>query len=618
MSTPDPFPFQIGSLLATRYRIDAKIGEGGMGAVFRAFDSRNLDRMVAIKVINAKFIEKFGPKAKQRMEREKEAYLRITHPNIVQIIDSGETEDGSLFLVQEYIAGDPLDKVLKQRQTLPLQEVLSIVNQIGAALEAIHSEGIIHRDLKPSNIMLQTLSGGTRQVKIIDFGIARIENSVINSALTADGSSIGTPWYSSPEQLQGAQPSPMMDLWALAVVAYQMLAGAAPFREPTILAIERKQRNGATPVRKLRPDLPEKVETVISKALSYEPSDRYQTPRAFCTALSLAFSSSGKNPAVRPNVVLAQPVAVVEAKSPASAEAKPARLDRAETAKFSGAQAVLPEDPEMTLDPSGQPPNVNAKEAAPRPPGMPLLESATTAPNRIVLNPEQLQVQVVLPSATFSPMRWLAGAALILVLVVGGLWGLQYLNQSPLSNPVVQNPPTPPPVTPAVLLTLRYRLRVDDGKGKPFYSSGREVYRSGNKFKFFAQPSTEGHLYILNESPNGQVILLFPARHLRRGASKVLAQEEISLPKMWFKFDNVVGSDRFVVIQSKGPVEFFEALPRSRAEQETVVLTDSEKATYQSWRKTHPAQVSVENLDYETYLKSTQDPLIGVIELSHR
>ncbi|HND18882.1 MAG TPA: serine/threonine-protein kinase, partial [Acidobacteriota bacterium] len=286
------FEFKPNDKLGDRYVIQAKLGEGGMGTVYRALDERNLNRPVAIKLINAKANQRFAVKARQRLLREREAYLRITHPNVVQVIDSGVTDDGNLFLVQEYIAGESLDKLIRRKGQLPKNEILSMVGQMSSALEAIHSEGVLHRDLKPTNIMLQNLSGGGKQVKIIDLGIARVEDSVIEDSLTVEGASIGTPWYSSPEQLTGAVATPLVDLWALAVIAYQLVTGVAPFREPTIVLLVRRQLSGPISPKQLRPDLPEAVSTVLMKALSYEPSKRYQTVREFSTALNLAFAGS--------------------------------------------------------------------------------------------------------------------------------------------------------------------------------------------------------------------------------------------------------------------------------------------------------------------------------------
>ncbi|MBI4750952.1 MAG: protein kinase [Acidobacteria bacterium] len=621
------FELKPNEKLGDRYVIQAKLGEGGMGTVYRAMDERNLNRPVAIKLINAKANQRFAVKARQRLLREREAYLRITHPNVVQVIDSGVTDDGNLFLVQEYIAGESLDKLVRRKGQLPKNEILSMVGQMSSALEAIHSEGVLHRDLKPTNIMLQNLSGGGKQVKIIDLGIARVEDSVIEDSLTVEGASIGTPWYSSPEQLTGAVATPLVDLWALAVIAYQLVTGVAPFREPTIVLLVRRQLSGPISPKQLRPDLPEAVSTVLMKALSYEPSKRYQTVREFSTALTLAFAgSSGTQTSNQPGL---NPIEVVEeVEKDTDPTLAPASKKEAEAAKIAQI-AALRETVEKPLSVPANQEVVQAGELSIRQdssqPAISSLGGATpqsglAVPSQIVVSPSQIQVQVVLPTPSWRhPRIWFFVIAVVAVIGVVVWLGKQ---PEPVPKPaVIKGTGTDPvqnPTGTTASTRLSYSLVVDDQRGTPFNASGREIYRSGDSFKFIVETMETGHFYLLNESTSGELVQLFPAPHLNQENSIIQANQKLSLPQEWYQFDKSVGAERLVLIFSRKPVELLEKLQSKKLATPQGIIAPNQSRQIREWIKSNQAENKQENFDFETRLESPKDPLVAQITLQHR
>lgn len=262
------------------YNVTQQLGEGGMAIVYKAFDT-HLDRDVAIKVIRT---EQFAPaileKILKRFEREAKLVGKLSHPNIVNVIDYGEFE-GSPYLVMPYLDGGTLKSYLGRRGVLPWQEAVRLLLPIAEALQYAHEHNVLHRDVKPSNILL-TDAG---QPMLTDFGVAKVLESDEGNTLTGTGIGLGTPEYMAPEQWQG-QFSAQSDIYALGVVLYEMVTGVRPYTADTPAAVLIKQITG--PLRRPRDiisDLPEKVEQALYKALAIKPEDRFEDMRSFVTSL---------------------------------------------------------------------------------------------------------------------------------------------------------------------------------------------------------------------------------------------------------------------------------------------------------------------------------------------
>ncbi|HZI30421.1 MAG TPA: protein kinase [Gemmatimonadaceae bacterium] len=271
---PDELP---NSVIAGRYRVSHEIGRGGMATVYRAHDVKH-DRDVALKVLSPDLPASLGT---ERFLREIAFTARLDHPHILPLLDSGES-DGLLYYVMPLVEGESLrDRLMREKQ-LPIDEALQITREIASALSHAHSHGVLHRDIKPENIML---SGG--HARVADFGIGRALSATVADNLTVTGLAIGTPIYMSPEQASGATDvDARADVYSLASVLYEMLAGQPPYSAPNTAALlARKSLEPMPPLRTTRGPVPPGVEQAIAKALSRVPADRFASAREFAHAL---------------------------------------------------------------------------------------------------------------------------------------------------------------------------------------------------------------------------------------------------------------------------------------------------------------------------------------------
>jgi eukaryotic-like serine/threonine-protein kinase len=258
-------------VLLGRYEVGRLLGAGGMAEVFEGRD-RLLARRVAIKVLQAQFAR--DPSFLIRFKREAQAAASLSHPNIVAVYDTG-TEDGTHFIVMEYVEGRTLKDVIRAEGPLYPQRAAEICSDVCAALVAAHARGLIHRDIKPGNVML-TPDG---KVKVMDFGIARATTS---ETITQTAAVVGTAQYISPEQAQGQTVDYRSDLYSLGCCLYEMLTGTVPFTGATPVAIAyRHVREDPTPPRQLNQDVPPPLEAICMKAMAKLPDNRYQTAAEF-------------------------------------------------------------------------------------------------------------------------------------------------------------------------------------------------------------------------------------------------------------------------------------------------------------------------------------------------
>jgi tetratricopeptide (TPR) repeat protein/predicted Ser/Thr protein kinase len=264
-----------GSLLAERYEIIKLLGQGGMGAVYKAKD-RELDRFVALKVIRPELAG--HPSILQRFKQELLLARKITHRNIIRIYDLG-VADGLRFITMEFVEGQDLSNLLDGGHKYTPEETVKILRQVCAALEAAHSEGVVHRDLKPQNIMI----GEGGRVCVMDFGLAR---SMEAGGLTQAGAVMGTPAYMSPEQAKGMPADERSDLFSLGIIAYLMLTGEIPFKADSALASMLLRTQGPpTPSVQLNPAIPQPLSDIVQKSLAVDPKDRYQSATEFAKDL---------------------------------------------------------------------------------------------------------------------------------------------------------------------------------------------------------------------------------------------------------------------------------------------------------------------------------------------
>src|SRR3989440_5987137 len=307
-SAGDPL---LGQTLAGKYLIEKLLKRGGMGAVYQGKHVL-MDKTVAIKVLRPSLAVDDAVVA--RFSREAKAASRISHPHAVSVTDFGESENGIVFLVMEYLDGRTLKEIIRSEGPMALDRVVEIVRQVAGALDAAHEQGVVHRDLKSDNIMLSQ-TNGSDWAKVLDFGIAKIQQpeGVRDVDITAANLVIGTPQYMSPEQCsQSSAIDARSDIYSLGIIIYEMLAGSVPFTGESPTLIMMKQVQDPPPsILEARPELGPGVAQVISRALAKQPADRFQSAGELSLALTAAAQASESQE------LLAAPTTVSNAPVPA-------------------------------------------------------------------------------------------------------------------------------------------------------------------------------------------------------------------------------------------------------------------------------------------------------------
>lgn len=294
----------VGAVLGGTYRIEERLGAGGMGTVYAATHLRT-GRPVAVKVLSPEAAARRG--AMERFRREAEAVGKLGHANIVAIHDFDQ-EGSRAWLVMDRLEGEELAARLARVGPLSLEDARSIFEQIAAGLGAAHARGLLHRDLKPANVFLARTPGAPERAVILDFGLAKSLEEDGAERLTADGVVVGTPQYLAPEQATGAPLDRRADLYALATILYEMLAGVTPFSAPTLPALLLKvATEPPPPLTRYRPDLPPAVAQVLDRALAKSPDERFGDAASFVAAVRAA--SGTELPPTEAHRVITGPVA---------------------------------------------------------------------------------------------------------------------------------------------------------------------------------------------------------------------------------------------------------------------------------------------------------------------
>jgi eukaryotic-like serine/threonine-protein kinase len=339
---------QLAAGLSRRFRLVRRLGQGGMGTVFLAEQIGVGNRPVALKVLNRKLLD--DPDFLLRFQNEAGSTGRIRHPNVVTIYESAQSDDGTPYIAMEFLEGESLREVLKQRGALPVPEVAGILQQAAKGLNAAHKLGIIHRDLKPDNIFLTQSDEGELLVKVVDFGIAKLRESAMH---TQTGMVLGTPAYMSYEQASGMRSDELdarSDIYSLGVVVYEMLSGRVPFHSDTPVGYLRKHlMEEPPPFRAVGQglDIPPMVESAVMKALVKDRNQRYASALEFARELSSVAqpSPTTESPVtIRPTRFVSPTSAIAQAKADIAIQtpnpAPPGRIVETRSAELQASKPV--------------------------------------------------------------------------------------------------------------------------------------------------------------------------------------------------------------------------------------------------------------------------------------
>ncbi|MDC0680062.1 serine/threonine-protein kinase [Sorangium atrum] len=370
---PDP---NIGrDLLGGQFQILQKIGSGGMGSVYKAAQPA-MNRMVAVKILHPKLANRKD--LVSRFRREARAMSHLTHPNTVKVLLYGELEDGSLYIVMEYLEGKNLNQVVRKEGPLPVERAIPVLIQVCGALQEAHIQGIVHRDLKPENIFLSTNGGLKDYPKVLDFGLAKVTERELRPGsvmLTQEGMVFGTPEFMSPEQAQGKVLDARSDIYSLATILYEVLTGKLPFEARTPMEyIQHHVTRNPIPLDDRVPgkQFPPGLSAVLAKALEKRPEDRFESAAEFADALKPFAGGAGKG---------------YTAMMPKKANAALEQASKQHAAALQANKAPAPsafKSPAKTVKMVQQPPAPSAK---PAPAPAPLAKQPTKAPAKAEAKP---------------------------------------------------------------------------------------------------------------------------------------------------------------------------------------------------------------------------------------
>ncbi|MEO8335805.1 MAG: serine/threonine-protein kinase [bacterium] len=331
----------VGSIIAERYHVIKKLGEGGMGQVYLA-EHVKMGRKSAVKVMNPGMVN--DADAISRFNREAANASRINHPNVAGIYDFGETSEGLIYLAMEFIEGESLTSLVESAGALAPIRAARIAQQAAAGLQVAHDMGIVHRDLKPDNIMIAKNRDGSDCVKVVDFGIAKAAGAE-NQKVTKTGLVVGTPEYMSPEQLSGDKLDGRSDVYSLALVAFNMFTGKLPFpsetaQESMIMRLTDEPKS----LREMNPNVawPAAVQSVMQRALQRKSGERYQKAEEFGNALMSAVESMPKQQQADMTMVMGAAAATAMMQQPPATRVDP---DVGAVARRSAAAAAQPVAP---------------------------------------------------------------------------------------------------------------------------------------------------------------------------------------------------------------------------------------------------------------------------------
>jgi serine/threonine protein kinase len=569
----------VGTTLDGRYLIEKELDRGGVGAVYLARDHKLLDKPVVVKVLLEQSL--LHDWVVQKFQQEKEALARVDHPGVVGILDTGELPDGKPYIVMQYVEGMALrDAIRAKPEGMDLERAASIIKQIGAALNAVHEKKIYHRDLKPENIMLQALGRGDEQVKIVDFGIAKIKESVIAPSTITGAATAGTIIYMSPEQLHGDKVIAASDIYSFGVIAYEMITGRRPFNPDTIAHLSEMQRAGIrVKPADLRPRLPEEAQAIILKALAFDPKARYQNCAEFGDALARALMNEEETLQLPRNEVVELPPTQLSADQtpPKQQPGKP---------------------PEKTVANVFEPARVHTHD-----------------------QPIPLPVEPEIQGRQWPMLA--AGLVLTLALAAGG-YLLITKRHSLFGSDAKVNPGNPVAQRSLVYSLTVQKMRDARPYKEPFESSGQEIFESGYKFRLNVSSPQSGYLYVFNEGADEKTgmsfTIIYPTPARNKGSAKLDSNQ--AMQTNWNTFAGQAGTEEFWIVWSASPVSELEDARDAAFKSKEGALTDAAVVrTVKEFLAKHSdpkPETTKDTTKQQTDVRANGELLVKLVELEHR
>jgi len=560
----------VDTVLDGQYQMEALLGKGGMGAVYRARHILLGDR-VAIKVLppevrtNAEWLRRF--------RREGQAARRFRHPNAVTVYDLRTAADGTIYMVMEYVEGHTLDHELKTRGRFTAKEAFDVLTPVMSVLDTAHSMGVVHRDLKPENIMVgKPAEGGEPVVKLLDLGIAKMReiaggDNGGNTALTMAGQVLGTPYYMSPEQWgeiprdENTEIDGRADIYSLGLVFYEMILGRRCFAGNTLHELRREHvSTKPRPLHEVVPDVPRGFSDAIERATAKDRGDRQATARVLADELRAGLSTASRStsPLGEQGADLSETVAV-NSRVETNADVNAPTILTADAESTSPVGRVVPKDVATVYEPA---------KPQPVPPPQPARDTSATVVESAAMASSVTVPQVPKPAPaipTAAPVpKGKAGVligvgVLLVVLVVAGVGGFLLWNKSKANGEATTtnaNKATDVATVPKEVGQYWLELEPAQGGGPKTRVAALVPVASGQKFRFHFAFDEEGYVYIIGPGENNQLTAFLtakPSADTGLTSNKLSKGTEFIYPKGEFPLalDKSPGTDSFTVIFSK-------------------------------------------------------------------
>lgn len=583
----------LGETIDGRFLIEKDLTEGGadkggIGLVYLAEDLKHLKRKVVVKILQKAALE--NENVVRKFQHEKEALIRLDHQNIIRLLDSGQLSDGNSFLVLEFIEGYSLNSKLQKEKVLSLAECAYLVEKISNALRHAHSKKILHRDLKPANVMLTPQDEIFDHVRLIDFGIARVENPALAPA-TRMPQAMGTLAYMAPEQLEGKiDQNPAVDVYALAVMTYKMLTGSLPYLPENEVQLHLLQVQGLQKLpSQIRPEISETVDALIRQGLDYDPKNRPQDIREFGQNLANALRKTdnpGRNHS--PGNIIAQPPGDSANENVVPSPTMPSIPPVAPAAQFVNDREI-PEIGGRRKSGSRKFPLIAA---------LGLLIAAALGALAAFILWKNSQI----PAATNKDT-----------------------SNSAAANPVLNTNSNKSTNAPRRELSFYLNVqKMRDGKPfeEPFRSSGQEIFESGYKFKMNIKPDADGFVYLFNEAEeqNSAVYnILYPTPKTNNGSAQTAGKQAIETN--FNSFGGTKGTELIWIIWTADKQDDLEAARQSAFNANGIVKDEKSLRQLKDFLQKHGSEkteVRKDSANQQTILQGNGDVIVYRLELEHR